>query len=348
MSINYSKYINSKTTHYIANSGSDENKEYHGGKAGDQTGHECELRSWYSRPWTVVLRYPDPAVAMLIARLEIAMCLNNNVGYDQYQRYTYWDALVKANYDPSAITTKCEQDCTAGTTANVRAAGYIEGIKPLQDIDKTTRSGNMMPRFVKAGFKALTSSKYLTSPNYLLPGDVLLYENHHAAVNITYGKYADKAEPVDKPLKLGDRVLKNGMNGADVKELQADLIRLGYDCGKWGADGDFGDCTEMAVRRFQTQEDLPVDGRVGAETLAALVKALDDQGKPVESPEYVEIRGGNCYVRDDPTTDSDKRGVVHEGAKLKYAGQKSPDGWLAVVYKDKLGWVSGKYGKLVK
>ena len=35
MAINYSKYINSKTTHYIANSGSDENKEYHGGKAGD-------------------------------------------------------------------------------------------------------------------------------------------------------------------------------------------------------------------------------------------------------------------------------------------------------------------------
>ena len=29
------------------------------------------------------------------------------------------------------------------------------------------------------------------------------------------------------------------MEGADVKELQTDLITLGFDCGKWGADGEF-------------------------------------------------------------------------------------------------------------
>lgn len=347
MSINYSKYINSKTTHYISNTGHDEHGKYRGGEAGDQGG-EYTLKAWYNRPWSVVLRWPAPAVGLLIARLSIAAALNNNIGYDQNQRRTYWDELVNANYDPSAIKTPCETDCTASTTANVKAAGYIEGIKSLECLSPDIYSGNMRQCFVAAGFKALTSSKYISSPNYLLPGDVLLYEGHHACVNITYGKYADKAEPVDKSLKLGDRVLKNGMNGADVKELQADLIRLGYDCGKWGADGDFGDCTEMAVRRFQTQEDLPVDGRVGAETLAALKKALAEQDKPVESPEYVEIRGGNCYVRSDPSTDGDKRGVVHEGAKLKYAGQTSPDGWLAVVYKDKLGWVSGKYGRLVR
>jgi hypothetical protein len=41
--------------------------------------------------------------------------------------------------------------------------------------------------FTKAGFVALTDSKYLTSTKYLLPGDILLYENHHAATNITVG-----------------------------------------------------------------------------------------------------------------------------------------------------------------
>ena len=40
---------------------------------------------------------------------------------------------------------------------------------------------------MKAGFKALTASKYLTSAKYLLPGDILLYENHHAAANVTLG-----------------------------------------------------------------------------------------------------------------------------------------------------------------
>ena len=59
MAIDFQKYIMSTGTHYISNSGSDENKKYHGGKAGNQTGHEAELKGWYSCPWTVVLRWRD-------------------------------------------------------------------------------------------------------------------------------------------------------------------------------------------------------------------------------------------------------------------------------------------------
>lgn len=44
MAIDFDKYIYSAGTHYISNSGQDENKAYHGGKAGDQTGHEWELK----------------------------------------------------------------------------------------------------------------------------------------------------------------------------------------------------------------------------------------------------------------------------------------------------------------
>ena len=190
MSINFDKYLYSTGTHYISNSGKDENSGTRGGKAGDQTGHEWELKKWYSRPWTIVLRYPDQAVALKIAELGIAAALNNNIGYDQAQRATYWKQLQAVGYDPSKIDDehKCEEDCTAGITANVRACGYIFGIPALQSLDTSgTRSSNMRSRFVKAGFKALTASKYLTSGKYLLPGDILLYENHHAATNITLG-----------------------------------------------------------------------------------------------------------------------------------------------------------------
>lgn len=354
--INYNKYLDSTGTHYIANSGHDEHNRYHGGQAGDQTGHEAELKTWHNRPWTVVLRYPDPAVGLQIAKLEIAMCLNPKVGYDQYQRNTYWKELVAADYDPSAIATPCEQDCTGGTTANVKAAGHILGIQALEDIPVDTYSGNMKARFVKAGFRALTDSKYLTGPKYLLPGDVLLYEGHHAAVNITRGSKApatgttapitDTTAPTTA--KLGDRILKNGCEGADVKELQLDLIKLGYDCGKWGADGDFGDATEMAVRRFQTQEDLTPDGEFGPLSLAALNKALKKLSQPVEKPKYVLIVGGNCYVRTEPSTDGSKRGIAYCDAKLPYGGQTADNGWLSIIYKDKIGWVSNKYGRLVE
>ena len=40
----------------ISNSGSDENGKYSGGQAGDQTGKEWQIRSWYNRPWNYVLR----------------------------------------------------------------------------------------------------------------------------------------------------------------------------------------------------------------------------------------------------------------------------------------------------
>ena len=187
----YSKYINSTGTHYISNSGSDERGKYNSGSAGDQTGKEWQLRSWYSRPWTHVFRYEkDPRVGQTLCDLGCAAALNNNIGYDQYQRTTYWTQLQKVGYDPAKITVKCEEDCSAGTAANVKAAGYLLGIKALQDVSSSMTSRNTIAQLKKAGFTVLTESKYRTSGKYLLPGDILLYENHHVAMNITKGSKA--------------------------------------------------------------------------------------------------------------------------------------------------------------
>ena len=71
-----------------------------------------------------------------------------------------------------------------------------------------------------------------------------------------YFDYENDAVITPTVYHLGDRTLKNGSEGDDVKELQTDLIELGYDCGRWGADGDFGDATEMAVKDLQTDHKL--------------------------------------------------------------------------------------------
>ena len=160
---------------------------------------------------------------------------------------------------------------------------------------------------------------------------------------ITYG--AVVAEPEPEP--EGDRYLQNGDEGADVKQLQLNLIALGYDCGKWGADGDFGDCTEQALKQFQRDRDLTADGIYGAETIKAMEAALELLNAQPDTPREVLIHGGNCYVRATPSTVGAIMGVAYDGDRLTYNGQTSDNGWQSVIYKGNAGWVSGKYGRLV-
>lgn len=170
----------------ISNSGGDENWGIHGGKAGDNTGHEWEIRSWYNRPWNCILRHPNQQVRDLIAELAIEAANNDNIGYDQWQRETYWSQLQKVGYRPSKITTPCESDCSAGVIANAKAVGYLLGNSALKGIT-STYTGNMRAGFKAAGFQVLTDSKYLNSQDYLMPGDILLNDTHHTATNLGIG-----------------------------------------------------------------------------------------------------------------------------------------------------------------
>lgn len=60
------------------------------------------------------------------------------------------------------------------------------------------------------------------------------------------------------------RILKFGMNGQDVRELQEALILREYPLGN--IDGDFGNKTKMAVIAFQKDAGLVQDGEVGPKT----------------------------------------------------------------------------------
>lgn len=170
----------------ISNSGHDENGRYSGGKAGDQTGTEWAVIGWYNRPWKCVLRHPDADVREMIAGLSEKAAGNNNIGYDQGQRGTYWNELVKAEYNPSAIKAKCEADCSSGVMANVKAAGYLLNNARLKAVSITS-THYMRDMLRKAGFEILTESRYLTSDKYLLRGDILLNDGHHTATNLTNG-----------------------------------------------------------------------------------------------------------------------------------------------------------------
>ena len=80
--------------------------------------------------------------------------------------------------------------------------------------------------------------------------------------------------PAPKPKK--HTTVRKGSSGSAVKELQTDLIALGYDVGKKGVDGKFGNDTLAAVRKFQKDHKLKVDGIAGKDTWAAIDKAIEE------------------------------------------------------------------------
>ena len=99
----------------------------------------------------------------------------------------------------------------------------------------------------------------------------------------------------DAPTATPSNILKLGATGAAVKDLQQKLKALGYL--KGSADGDFGEMTEAAVKAFQKQMGLTVDGVAGIDTLRKLastnVTARPDAvvtpvPDPTSKPQYSE------------------------------------------------------------
>lgn len=267
----------------IANCGKDEHGRYSGGQAGDQTGHEWEIRAWYpySSGWTHVIRPKDSKVADKLATKSKNAAKNDNVGYDQGQRITYYNCLRDADWKPKDIKKKCEADCSSGTLANLIAVGHAVGNDRLKKLNPNGTTSTILDQISTKDFEILTDKKYLTSPDYLLRGDILLAKGHHVCVNLTDGskaKSSGSAKTSSIPnLASSDPNLKKGSKGTQVLYLQNDLNYAGFK-GKDGKilefDGDFGTNTEYALKAFQKKYGLSTDGIYGSKSKAKMKTLL--------------------------------------------------------------------------
>lgn len=204
---------------------------------------------------------------------------DNSHGYDQDNRWG-------PDYDcSSAVITAWEQ---AGVQVKTKGATY---------------TGNMRSVFLKNGFIDVTTKINLATGAGLERSDVLLNETHHTAMYCGNGKEVEasinekgtahggaKGDQTGREFLIrsyrnypwthvlrftggtaaSKNYLEKGDSGSEVTTMQKMLIKVGYSCGSAGADGDFGSGTDEALRKFQKDNGLVVDGQYGTNSKAKL------------------------------------------------------------------------------
>ena len=283
----------------IGHASADERRKASGGKAGDQTGGEVCVRTWYSSPWDCVLRPKSPEVAEASARAMEAACTNPHIGYDQSARNTLYNYALAAKFDLAAIEDNCECDCSSLVHVCVIAAGV-----PLTYSVNGHTTWTIAAALVGSGaYEKLTEDKYLASDAFLKRGDILLNTDAHVAMALENGAgvreeseaarrghLAPSSEtPSSRPttvLAIQPTVgtvmltplplLKKGSEGLAVWAMQVLLKAWDCDCGE--ADGIFGAQTEAALLDYQRKWGLEPDGECGKMSWAMLINGGNANG----------------------------------------------------------------------
>lgn len=147
--------------------------------------------------------------------------------------------------------------------------------------------------------------------------------------------YAIYIPPYEEEKKTS---LYRGDKGENVKSLQNDLNILGAydnDGNALAVDGSFGRRTEEAVKRFQKENNLSVDGIAGPQTFGK-IEALKKKyiGKSVKVKTLLNVRSG-------PGATYKIKKTVPEGYKDKIDAINLSKTWAKL--HDANGWVNIKY-----
>lgn len=247
----------------IAHARCNENGKSSGGKPGDQTANkehtkgELRFEDWYisgDEKWDFVLRGKTEAIRSLMPEDACKAVRNVHIGYSQGARYTLYDSVRILVYDCGLVEKKVDCDCSSLMTVCANYAGVA--------IPRDTRTATMKTAYSNTKmFKIYTSNKYVKSSDKLKVGDILVRAGHHTAivVNTLYH--------MTRQLKY---VAGEYMKGKDVKALQTRLNELGVVDTPLEEDGILGRMTDAAIKSFQRQNGLEIDGIMGRHTAEKL------------------------------------------------------------------------------
>lgn len=320
----------------------DENGNLKNGKTGDQTRKEVSTQAYYThkKGW-YVLRAKSVAHANALATAMKQACDNNKIGYDQNERNGVITQLKKyGSLDKIATATEC--DCSSLVrTCIIQATG--------KDVGNITTANEASVLEASGLFEA---KKSVTGEGMLYNGDILVTKTKGHTVIVVSGR-ARSTATTSNTSTATKSYLSKGDKGNGVKTMQTMLIACGYSCGSYGADGDFGSDSDKALRKFQGDYGLTVDGKYGSKSKAKLESVYNRKksSKPLgtykvtaKSGLYVREGAGTNYniVPKNKLTKNAQEHAKSNGA-LRYGTRVTVKEWKNGFARIPSGWVSGDY-----
>ena len=221
--------------------------------AGDQTGKEVKISNWYKNNWNQLLRPKTKELAEKMANICEKLCQNECVGYDMNQRNTLHTELRALGYRIDNLKKPVETDCSAFMTCIAIAAG-VNGLEYNINGNAPVCSTMKGPFKATKQFFVIENSKITNSDLYLRRGDILINTKKHTVMVLTSGKYSEWVFDENK--------------GPNVVFVQSRLASKGYLVGT--IDGECGPKTVDAIKLFQMDNGITVDGVAGGDTIALL------------------------------------------------------------------------------
>lgn len=249
-------------TIYVGSARHDENGKLVNGAAGDQkqqsssfdTAGEVSIQKMYthSKGW-YILRPVAPGTANALAQAMVKACNNPNIGYDQNQRYGVVNNGILS-------LTKTEADCSSLVRACIK---YATG----KDVGDFT-TGNCVQVLVSSGMFQNVGGYSSQTKTPVYDGDVLCTKTKGHVVIVSQGN----PRVVSKKPSIAIPTVKNGSRGTQSTYLQEDL---NYLCNAGlVVDGKFGPKSVEALKKWQVQNKLTVDGIYGKNSYNVMIRLL--------------------------------------------------------------------------
>lgn len=139
--------------------------------------------------------------------------------------------------------------------------------------------------------------------------------------------------------------LRKGSSGEEVAAMQSMLITCGYNCGGYGADGDFGEATHDSLVQFQQDHGLAANGVYDDATKATLRQAFADAPNEEAFPKTMyTVKNPYSYLREGPAKTKPIIGKLGVGMKVKATKShvnKAGNLWYKVTVSGVKGWIVG-------